>query len=355
MASFLSPVPFEAIDDHDVLLQTGYWGRFKSRFGWNAHAFLVNDELPLLALTRKIGFGFSLCYVPHGPLVSSQTNQNEYYLASVSKHLQEHLPGGCAFIRYDLPWGVEGAQRRPSDLDAPFRRAPMDIQPPSTVVIDLSLSEEEILAGMKSKSRYNIRLAERKGVEVRSGGVEELPGWYKLYQETAARDRITIHSEGYYRTLFELAAEPSSGVRREARLLLAYVGEELLAGVIIMINGRRATYLYGASSNEKRNYMPSHLLQWRAILLAKQMGCALYDLFGIPFDDDANDPMHGLYRFKTGLGGTILNRPGSWDYALSPGLYGVYRGLEGMRRYYYKDMRKRRSGAADQPTPSPST
>jgi lipid II:glycine glycyltransferase (peptidoglycan interpeptide bridge formation enzyme) len=343
MSGFLTPVPLEAVDGHDVLLQTGYWGRFKSLFGWEPLSFLVNDELPLLAMTRRIAFGLSLCYVPHGPLVSSRTNQNEYYLSSISKHLREYLPVGCIFVRYDLPWGVEGAQRRPMDLLAPFRRAPMDIQPPSTVVVDLSKSEEELLSSMKAKTRYNIRLAERKGVEVRTGSIEELDRWYALYEETAERDRITIHSKGYYRKLFELVDEVPGGVRREAHLLLAFSGEELLAGIIVMVNGRRATYLYGASSNLKRNFMASYLVQWRAMLLAKGKGCALYDLFGIPFDDDPSDPMHGLYRFKTGLGGTILNRPGSWDYPLSGPLYAFYRRIEVMRRIYYKQIRKRAS------------
>lgn len=343
MSEFLTPVPLEAIDEHDVLLQTGYWGRFKSQFGWKADSYLVNDELPLLALTRSLGPGLSLCYVPHGPLVSSRTNQNEYYLSSVSKHLGSFLPAGCVFIRYDLPWGVEGAQRRAADLMPPFRRAPMDIQPPSTVVINLSQSEDELLASMKSKTRYNVRLAERKGVEVREGGIAELDVWYALYEETAQRDRITIHSKEYYRRLFELVDEMPGGVRREAHMLLAYDGEQLLAGIIVMINGRRATYLYGASSNEKRNFMASYLLQWRAMLTAKERNCSLYDLFGIPFDDDPTDPMHGLYRFKTGLGGVILNRPGSWDFPLSPVLYAAYRTVEGMRRKYYKEVRKRGS------------
>jgi len=343
MSDFLTPVPLESIDEHDVLLQTGYWGRFKSLFGWEASSYLVNDELPLLTLTRKLALGLSLCYVPHGPLVASRMNQNEYYLSSISKHLATYLPKGCIFIRYDLPWGVEGAQRRPGDLKPPFRRAPMDIQPPSTVVIDLTKSEDELLGAMKAKTRYNIRLAERKGVEVREGGIEDLDRWYSMYRETAARDRITIHSKQYYATLFELSEKMAGGVHREVRLLLGYAGEELLAGIIVMINGARATYLYGASSNEKRNFMASYLVQWQGILLAKARGCRLYDLFGIPFDDNPDDPMHGLYRFKTGLGGIILNRPGSWDYPLSHPLYAVYRGLEAMRRKYYKEFRKRAS------------
>lgn len=339
MSDFLFRVPLEEIDGHDILLQTGYWGRFKAKFGWRALAFIVGGELPLLALVRSLGMGASLCYVPHGPLVSSTTNQNEYYLASISKHLRPHLPASCVFIRYDLPWGVQGHLKRASDLLRPFRRAPMDIQPPSTVVIDLSKSEEELLAGMKSKTRYNVRLAARKGVEIREGGEEELAAWYGLYEQTAERDRIAIHSLAYYRALFETAADPAAP--QEVRLLLAYSGEKLLGGNIVMINGRRATYLYGASSNEERNLMATYLLQWRGMQLAKERGCLLYDLFGIPFNDDPADPMHGLYRFKTGFGGIVVNRPGSWDYPLSAVRYGVYRALERGRSFYYRDYMRR--------------
>ena len=138
------------------------------------------------------------------------------------------------------------------------------------MVIDLSKTEEELLASMKAKTRYNIRLAGRKGVEVREGNIEELDRWYALYEETAGRDRITIHSQGYYKKLFELVEEMPGGVRREAHLLLGFSGEQLLAGIIVMVNGRRATYLYGASSNEKRNFMASYLVQWRAMLLTSR-------------------------------------------------------------------------------------
>ncbi len=376
---FLEPESLDAIEGHDVLLQTGFWGRFKGSFGWKPSAFLIDGRLPLLALTRKLGAGFSLCYVPHGPLSASTHNWSEYYLAEITRRLVAYLPAGCVFIRYDLPWGRSAAEERP--LKPPFRRAPMDIQPASTVVLDLRPSEGSILAGMKAKTRYNIRLAEKRGVVVTVGALRDVEEWYALYRETAERDRIAIHSLAYYKRLVELSIEPPRAeaappwwetnasrsapvARPRIELLLARAGEArggreagdegagsetsakpgtLLAGIFVAICGKRATYLFGASSNAHRNLMASYLVQLEAIRLARRAGCELYDLFGIPFRDDPQDPMYGLYRFKTGFGGTILHRPGSWDFPLRRRAYALYRLAEGYRRWYYKRFKKRRS------------
>lgn len=368
---FLNPVALRAIDGHDVLFQTGFWGEFKACFAWSPMAFLLNGRTPMLAMTRRLPGGLSLCYVPHGPLATTRANWNEYYLEAVARALVPHLPRGCLFVRFDLPWGVTGEGVCAAPLERPFCRAPMDIQPPSTVVIDLQPTEEMILAQMRSKTRYNVRLAQKHGVSVVEGGQEELAAWYALYQETAERDRIAIHSFAYYRKLFELAngstpetrpAEtdrtPTGGSsttawwdidrpprepprwRPDVRLLMARRDGELLAGIVVALHHSHATYLFGASSNQNRNLMATYLLQWEAMRLAKQEGCVQYDLFGIPFRDDPTDPMFGLYRFKTGFGGTIVNRPGSWDYPLLSAGYALYRRAESARRWYYKSFKK---------------
>jgi len=362
----LEPVSLRTIDGHDVLLQTGFWGDFKSLFGWSPLAFRMSGGVPLLALMRRLPGGFSLCYLPHGPLTTTPANWNEYFLKSISSLLAEHLPRGCLFVRYDLPWGVEGEGKAARTLDSPFRKAPMDIQPASTVVVDLRPTAETLLSQMKSKTRYNVRLAQKHGVTVSDGSIADLEAWYGLYKETAGRDRIAIHSFSYYRALFDLArgtiaspgtegAQPREwweidrpapeGPRwhPDVRLLLARLDGELLAGIIVALHGRRATYLFGASSNQHRNLMATYLLQWEAMRLAKHEGCESYDLFGIPFREDPSDPMYGLYRFKTGFGGTIVNRPGSWDYPLLPAGYALYRRAEAARRWYYKRFKKRDS------------
>ena len=170
---------------------------------------------------------------------------------------------------------------------------------------------------MKSKWRYNIGLAKKKGVTVRQAGKEELEHFYTLLKETAQRDRIGIRSFNYYQTLFSHCQEyPQKG--QEVVLYLAEHEGDILAGIVALFRGKEGIYLYGASSDHKRNLMAPYALQWQAMQDAKAKGCEEYDLFGIPPREDPDHPMVGLYRFKTGFGGRIIHRPGSWDYAYRP-------------------------------------
>jgi lipid II:glycine glycyltransferase (peptidoglycan interpeptide bridge formation enzyme) len=330
-------------------LQSGFWAAFKSTFGWESRCFLVRCsgddghriEIPLSVLLRVLPGGYTLAYIPHGPdpgdsLPGDPCDCLEY----LSRALKPYLPKSCLFIRYDVPWGSWGEENFPKPLCRPLRRAPMDIQPPDTVVLSLEGDENSLLAAMKPKTRYNIRLAEKKGVQVREGSAVDLGRWYDLYRETAGRDGISLHGFAYYLRLFELAgAYP--GRRPELRLLLAEAEDRLLAGIIIAVFGTQAFYLYGASSNEMRNYMASYLLQWRAMLLAKSLGARVYDLFGIPPRDDPGHAMYGLFRFKTGFGGRFLHRPGSYDFPLKFVPYLGYRAAEGLRKWYHKVWVKR--------------
>jgi lipid II:glycine glycyltransferase (peptidoglycan interpeptide bridge formation enzyme) len=200
---------------------------------------------------------------------------------------------------------------------------------------------------MKAKWRYNIRLAAKKGVLVEEAGPAAISEFYELYRATSARDRIALHPESYYSRLFSLAAE-----RREAglqgtpelRLWIARHEGRALASIVTLFRGDKAVYLYGASSDEKRNLMPAYALQWAAMAAAKAAGCAQYDLFGISPSDDPSHPMAGLYRFKTGFGGEIAHRAGSWDYPLRPAAYACFRLAEGARSWWFKDFKKRLKG-----------
>ncbi len=227
---------------------------------------------------------------------------------------------------------------------AGYRKAPVDVQPPRTIVLDLAADEDALLSGMKAKTRYNVRLAAKRGVTVRQAGPDELPEWYRVYEETAARDRIAIHSRRYYEVLFETAAEYPGEV--DLSLLLAEHEGDILGGVIVARHARHAIYLYGASSNVKRNLMASYLLQWSAVRQAKAAGAELYDFFGIPPADAPGHPMHGLFRFKVGFGGRIVSGPGSYDRALQPLRYSLYRTAERVRNYYFKVLRKRGGGGS---------
>ncbi len=362
-------------------LQCAFWGDFKSRFGWKSLRFIAESGsggedrtggAALLVLVRSLGLGFSFAYVPHGPEPDPGESSRGAFLAELGEALRPCLPPSCLFIRFDPPWASldgaagggadEGAGEAGEPKDAaalaederprvgpPLRRAAADVQVPDTILVDLEASEEEMLSRMKPKWRYNVRLAAKKGVEVEEAGADEIPEFYRLYRATAARDRIALHPESYYRRLFEVAADAAAAGSRDApdlRLWIARKDGEALAAIVTLFRGTEAVYLYGASADRGRELMPAYALQWAAMRAAKAAGCSEYDLFGIPPSDDPSHPMAGLYRFKSGFGGRVARRAGSWDYALRPMAYGLFRIAEGARRWWHKDARKSSRKAA---------
>jgi lipid II:glycine glycyltransferase (peptidoglycan interpeptide bridge formation enzyme) len=207
------------------------------------------------------------------------------------------------------------------------------IQPPRTLLIDLAGDEEQVLARMKQKTRYNIRLALKKGIVVRSS--EDLDAFYSLMQVTGGRDSFGVHSLPYYRLAYELFHR-----RGNCELLMAEFKGEPLAGLMVFANGRRAWYFYGASANEHRERMPTYLLQWEAMRWARSLGCTLYDLWGVPDEDEEtleanfakrSDGLWGVYRFKRGFGGQLRRAAGPWDRVYNPLLYTLYRWWTGVR------------------------
>jgi lipid II:glycine glycyltransferase (peptidoglycan interpeptide bridge formation enzyme) len=350
-------------------LQSAHWGGFKSAFGWSSLSFELEADgrkTRLLVLVRRLPARFSFAYLPHGPALDMPVKQRAELLAALAEALKPSLPRRCIFVRFDPPWyeveenvagsgegeaaAVRSELRRPL-VGVPLRRAAYDVQPPDTVLVDLRPREEAILAAMKPKWRYNVRLADKKGVVVEEAGSEAIAEFYELYRTTSQRDRIAIHPEDYYRRLFEVA-ELSRGPASagslpfDLRLWIARHEGKALAAIITLFYGEEATYLYGASSDEGRNLMPAYALQWAAMRAARASGCVRYDLFGIPPSDDPAHPMAGLYRFKTGFGGAIVHRAGSWDYPLMRLVYACFRAAEGARSWWYKGFKKRlgRSG-----------
>ena len=287
-------------------------------------------------LSRRLTAFFSLAYVPWGPELPSgfDGGSRARALGALAARLKAMLPASTLFIRFDPPWArEEGEPAVP--LPRPFCRASADIQAPDTVLVDLSADEEAILARMKPKTRYNVRLAEKKVrvVQPDSAGLE---AFYALFRETASRDGIAVYGIGYYRALFE---ECAASADAQLQLYLACHEDDPIAAIITLRCGGTATYLYGASSNRKRNLMAPALLQWRAMLDAKAAGCTSYDLFGIPPDDNPLHPMAGLYRFKTGFGGRIVHRSGSFDYPYNAPGYALFHTAEKLRKTL-RDLRK---------------
>jgi lipid II:glycine glycyltransferase (peptidoglycan interpeptide bridge formation enzyme) len=232
-------------------------------------------------------------------------------------------------IEPDLPDGPEAAARLTA---LGLRSAARSIQPRSTIVVSLEGDDEALLAGMKPKWRYNVRLAARKGVTVRSGSPTDLPAVYALMQETARRDGFAIHAQEYYAAAHDLFAPAGRAV-----WLLAEHEGRLLAAIVAFVQGERAWYFWGASASEGRNLMPNHALQWAAMRWAHDHGCREYDLWGIPdevgqnpdaytaSDIEQGDGLWGVYRFKQGFGGRVVRWAGAWERPLSPVGYALYR------------------------------
>lgn len=343
------PVDLLELKEKNNLLQTSFWGNFKKSQGLHPLAVKYEwngKEYQLLLMIRRIAKIFTLGYVAHGPILP-ENDENEY-LKALAHELQGILPLGCLFIRFDLNKSVAypalgekiSNWERPK-LQKPFRKAPVDIQPPDTVVLPIDQSDDELLAQMHKKWRYNIKLSSKKGVTVREGNDDDLVKWYELYKETAIRDKISIHPFSYYKTLFDMSKENIYS-NIDLRLWIAEHEGDFIAGNITIFMEKRATYLYGASSNNKRNLMATYALQWHAILAAKESGCIEYDFYGIPPINDEKHPLYGLYRFKTGFGGNIVHYSGCWDLVYGKLFYGITLIAEILRQWYYKKWKKRK-------------
>jgi lipid II:glycine glycyltransferase (peptidoglycan interpeptide bridge formation enzyme) len=187
------------------------------------------------------------------------------------------------------------------------------------VLLDLGSPEDELLAAMKQKCRYNVRLAARRGVTIHQGSTADLGTFYHLYAETSQRDGFLIRPQAYYGDAWGSFLD--AGL---AHLLLAEVEGEAVAGLLLFTFGPTAWYMYGASSSLYRKHMPNNLLQWEAIRQAKGAGCTLYDLWGAPDHLDESDPMWGVVRFKLGLGGQLAQGLGAWDFPASRTTYFLY-------------------------------
>ncbi len=290
----------------------------------------------LLALTRTVARVLTFAYVPFGPVHDPGRDRGPY-LRALAEALRPHLPRGTAFLRFDLPWEKTGDRPEAGGL----RKSSDDIQPPSTVMVDLSPPLEGVLSSMKPKTRYNIRLAEKKGVTVSEGADADLDAWYGLYRETAERDKIAIHSKAYYADLFRAAREYGAAAPRVI-LFLARAEGELLAGNIVILWKETGIYLYGASSGEKRNLMPTYALQWEAMRAARERGCLRYDLYGVPPRPDPGHPMFGLYQFKTGFTDKVLERWGTWDAPYGKAAFAAYRAAESARLFFFRVIKKGR-------------
>ena len=306
------------------LLQTGEWGELKAAFGWRP-VRVIAGHVGVQILFRKIPFGFTIGYIP------KPVNSDKYFSDQLWKEIDEICQKQRA-VFYKLEPDSWGAPKHET-WNLELRTSPHNIQPPRTLIVDIRVTEEQILAKMKQKTRYNIRLAEKKGVTVRAWN--DVESFHKMMLVTGERDKFGVHSLEYYRRAYELLHP-----KRMCETLVAEFEGKPLAALFVARNGNRAYYLYGASTDEQRNRMPTYLLQWEAMKWARAHGCEDYDLWGVPDEDEAtleanfenrHDGLWGVYRFKRGFGGELKRAVQAMDRVYHPLLYWAYLKLIGNR------------------------
>jgi len=319
------------------ILQSWTWGDCKAHFGWPEPVRLavVEDGRFVAAaqvLFRRLPPGWwTTAYVPKGPLLDRAKTDSAHVLLGAIHDICRRRR--AVSLKVEPDW-EDTSDAHSWWQEQGFRSSARTVQPRRTVIVDLTADEASILAQMKSKTRYNIRLASRRGVAVRVGTAADLPGFYELLRITSHRDGFGIHTQRYYAEVWQAFAR-----RGQAALLIAEYKGQPLAALIAFAWGRQAWYMYGASSNEERQRMPNHLLQWEAMRWAKALGCESYDLWGIPDVDQSqvgsdvvqaeedgvlSQGMGGLYRFKRGFGGREVRYVGAYDYVYSTPLYRLF-------------------------------
>lgn len=312
------------------LLQSWGWGEFKACYGWSAQRYLwQKDDQPIAAaqvLKRSLG-PFSILYAPKGPCLDWHNGDLAARVLSDLKTIARRER--ALFIKIDPEINLGASYqilnthnpRNIFKIDPDFLLSTSQVQFRNTVVLDLARSAEDLIVSFKQKTRYNIRLAERKGVVIKTPSTSEVPIdlLYRLYAETSVRDGFVIRHADYYRDAWLGFMQAG-----RAQPFIAEVEGQVVAAIIVYHFGGRALYMYGMSSGQHRDKMPNHLLQWTAILWAKAQGCTLYDFWGAPDVFDESDSMFGVWKFKEGFNGQVIRTPGALDYAPSPFLYRLY-------------------------------
>lgn len=300
------------------LLQTKVWADFRQSQGWQIH--WVGE---ILVLEKALPMGFSFLYAPELILASFQDKAEELQVLLKKQK--------AIFLRLDFldQYEEEGANLL---KEKGFRKAFEEIQPEYRQWVDLAPEEEQILAQMKEKGRYNIRLAQRRGVVVKKS--DQIDEFYDLFRQTAARDGFQIRPRAYFVKLWRLLQENNYG-----ELLVAYWQNQPVAAEIVTYFDSIASYLYGASGNAYREVMAPYLLHWEAIKEAKRRNCQIYDLLAIsPFSEKpkAESGKHkyaGITRFKEQFGGRKVQLLGSYDLVFRPFWYNLFKIAEKIRRH----------------------
>lgn len=267
------------MDKARSFLQSEAWGEVQAAYGREIK-WVTQGATSVLAVKHRLPFQQSYWFIPHGPYVDG-------------------LNDGAVFVRYEpiLPLGHD-------------RKVP-DVHPSQTLLTPLK-TEEIILGNMKQKCRYNLRLAEKKGVTVHIQS--DVKKFYSLLHSTAQQQQIRLHPQAYYETMVRVL-----GKQNMVKLYFAYYHTQPIAVALVVYYGDTVTYLHGGSDYNQRAVMAPYLLHWQVMKDALAAGYKHYDWFGV------SEQWPGVTKFKMGFGGTVVSRPGTFERALRPLWYTGFR------------------------------
>ncbi len=317
--------------------QSSYWAKQKPMWTWRAIACRREDGSirgTLSVLIRKMpGFGRAMMYASRGPVCDIDDYACMDELFTAAKALAKEFKAYVIKIDPDIPSSETAFTDYMRKVGFQLKQGGAKfeaIQPRYVFRLYLNgRTEDELLASFHQKTRYNIRLAKRKGVEVRICGKEMVPAFGKLMLETGVRDGFVTRQPEYFARMMD-------NLGQHCRLYMAFLEGEPIAGTLAIWYGDKVWYLYGASSNQHRNYMPNYLLQWEMIRWAVEKGCRVYDFRGVPGDVGEDHPLYGLVKFKRGFNGDYTEFVGEMDLVLDKFMYACIEKSTAI----FKDVRK---------------
>jgi len=306
-------------------LQSWQWGEFQAKVSGRVWRIGVLDDAGELVasakiITKSLPIGRKYFYCARGPIVSAHTDKKEALELLFARIEDLAEQAGVMFLRFDPIHKTKDIKYKAKGDEALVKTH--DVQPSKTLVLDLTKSEKEILEAMHQKTRYNIRLAEKKGVKIVEAGADRFEEFWSLLDQTSDRDKFRPHGRNYYQAMLQIADNP-------VKLFFAEYRGRPIATALVSFFGDMAVYLHGGSSGEDRNAMAPYLLQWHCVKLAKANGQKYYDFHGV---DETKWP--GVTRFKMGFGGFKVNYPGSFDLVYDQGWYSIYKMVRKVRRTF---------------------
>lgn len=302
-------------------LQSPEWAKLKSE--WKNEVVLSEDKDgnikgAMSILIRKLPYiNSSIMYSPRGPVCDIHDKETFQELVDGAKELAKKYNAFIFRVDPDIPDNDEEFKKIAQEVGFKLKEDVKDfnevIQPRYVFRLNVKdKTEEELLKSFHEKTRYNIRLAGRKGVTIRDGNREDLKDFYRIMQETGNRDNFLIRPLEYFEKMYDCMGKDY------LRVIMADYNGKPISGAIAIYYGNKVWYLYGASSNENRNVMPNYLVQWEMIKWALEKKCDVYDFRGVSGHVDEHHPQYGIYKFKKGFNGDFVEFVGELYMVFKP-------------------------------------